>query len=121
MHEMSIAQNVIEIVERQLQASGMSRPRSVRLRIGEMAGIVPDSLDFCFMALTEDSALLKGTSLVIDRVPVAALCNACGKTSDIEVPVFFCPVCGSADLKLLSGMELEVVSIEFGDGEHAGV
>jgi hydrogenase nickel incorporation protein HypA/HybF len=113
---MSIAQNVIEIVEQQLRDSGPARARVVRLRIGEMAGVVPDSLEFCFNALTEQSQHLQGTSLRIEQIPVSARCRSCQNVSQIEVPAFFCSSCGSSDLELLSGMELQVVSIEFDAG-----
>jgi hydrogenase nickel incorporation protein HypA/HybF len=116
MHEMSIAQNVIEIVEQQLRDSGPARARAVRLRIGEMAGVVPDSLEFCFTALTEQSPHLYGASLIIERIPVSARCKSCQHISQIEVPAFFCTSCESSDLELLSGMELQVVSIEL-DGD----
>ena len=56
MHELSIAQSIVEIVQ-QYVPNGETRPvKSVNLKVGEMAGVVPESLDFCFGAITADAA-----------------------------------------------------------------
>jgi hydrogenase nickel incorporation protein HypA/HybF len=115
MHEMSIAQEVIEIVQQHLPPGDGLVPKSVKLRIGELAGVVPESLEFCFAALTRDTAL-RDASLLIERVPLIIECKSCGAQSPIEVGAFVCPSCHSFDVQILSGTDLRVVEIEFGDG-----
>lgn len=113
MHEMSIARSIIDIVEEQLRSTGNAHPSAVRVRIGDMAGIVPESLEFCFQVLAGESEPLRGVTLRIDRVPVRARCKSCGAESQLEVPAFFCSSCESTDLDLLTGTELDVVAVEF--------
>jgi hydrogenase nickel incorporation protein HypA/HybF len=116
MHEMSIAQNVIDIVRGALPADDGAPVRSVRLRIGRMAGVVPASLEFCFGVLASGTKI-EGAALVIDEVPVAARCEECGATSVMPFPFGECPVCGSGSgrMTMASGMELQVVEIELAD------
>jgi hydrogenase nickel incorporation protein HypA/HybF len=114
MHELSIAQNILEIV-RDALPQGHGNVSSVKVRIGDMAGVVPDSLTFCFSALTAGTPL-QGASLDIERVPLKARCRACGGDNVLGEFIFVCPSCGSNELQLLSGRELEVAAIEVEDG-----
>ncbi len=115
MHELSIAENIAEIVREHLP-SGNARVTSVRVRIGEMAGVVADSLTFCFGAITAGTPL-EGARLEIDRRPLKGRCRACGRESPLELPLFLCPACGSNNLEVVSGRELEVAEIIIDDGK----
>jgi hydrogenase nickel incorporation protein HypA/HybF len=119
MHEMSVAESIIEIVRQHLPPGDDAPVRSVRLKVGRMSGVVPASLEFCFEALTSGTRL-GGASLVIDEVPVAARCAGCGTTSEVSIPFRECPACGSDRMTMVSGTELHVVDIELGDDERAG-
>ncbi len=114
MHELSIAESIIEIVMENLSTNGGGEVRSVKVRIGELAGVVPDSLDFCFTAITAGTPL-EGSKLEIERTSIVAHCAACGADSNIERFVFTCPVCGGVNIEVVSGSELQVVEIEVDD------
>ncbi len=114
MHELSIAQEILEIVRQNLPAHPVQPLRKVTVRIGEMAGVVPDSLEFCFEAIT-NKTVFEGARLAIERVPVVLHCTACGADSALENLAFFCPSCGSTGVEMLSGNELQVVDIEVDD------
>ncbi len=116
MHELSIAENIAEIVREHLPP-GPGRVASVRVRIGEMAGVVADSLTFCFGAITAGTSL-EGARLEIDRRPLKGKCRACGRESPLELPLFLCPICGSRDIEVISGRELEVAEIIIDDGKN---
>lgn len=116
MHEMAIAQNVIDIVRRHLPADDGAPVRSVRLRIGRMSGVVPASLEFCFGALASGTRI-DGAALVIEESPVAARCGECGTVSEMPFPFGDCPVCRSERMTMASGMELQVVDVELDDGK----
>ncbi len=111
MHELSIAENILEIVNENLPASGGGRVKYVKVRIGDMAGVVPDSLDFCFTAITKGTQL-EHAKLKIEKTGIAAHCNVCGRDSRVEGLVFRCPLCDSSDVRIISGNELQVVEIE---------
>jgi hydrogenase nickel incorporation protein HypA/HybF len=114
MHEMSVAQNILEIIGESLAGSKKSRVRSVQLRIGQMSGIVRDSLEFCFHVITEGTPV-EGAILDIEEPPLTARCNSCKQTSGLEYGMFLCPSCGSTDITILSGTELQVVSLTIDD------
>lgn len=114
MHEMSIAENIIEIVQQHLPKDEGCKVRSVTLRVGALAGVVSESLEFCFTALTTNTPL-EGALLTIARVPLAATCRVCGVTSEINLESFACPACKNSDIEVLSGTELQVMEIETED------
>ena len=48
MHELAIAQSIVEAVEAKASECNAARVKTVRLKIGEASGVVTDSLTFCF-------------------------------------------------------------------------
>ncbi len=111
MHELSIAQNILEIVQQNLPADSSPAVRLVKLKVGELAGVDAESLEFCFSAVTEGTPL-QGASLGIERIPVRCHCRCCGHDFHVEQFVFLCPTCESPDTEMISGRELQVVEIE---------
>jgi hydrogenase nickel incorporation protein HypA/HybF len=118
VHELSIAQGILDIVYQNLPKDREVTVRSVRLRIGAIGGVVTDSLEFCFSAITQGTPL-QGVTLEIERVPLVVHCKGCGKDSEIEQTVFACPACAGLDLTMLSGNEMQVKDIEIDDGDPA--
>ncbi|MFD8999374.1 hydrogenase maturation nickel metallochaperone HypA [Streptomyces sp. NPDC059582] len=121
MHEMSIALAVIDQVEQAARQAGeVTAVRSVRLQVGELAGVVPDSLSFSF-ELACAGTLLEGAELVTDAVPGRARCAPCAHEWAVGMPPrLSCPECGGTDTDLLAGRELQIVSVHWDDGRsHA--
>jgi hydrogenase nickel incorporation protein HypA/HybF len=114
VHELSIAQSIVEIVEQTASANGSGRVRSIKLRIGELSGVVVDSLDFCFLAITAGTKL-EGAHLEIEHVPLTAECRSCRQTFAVQNNVFLCPFCKSGVCSVVSGRELQVSEIELED------
>ncbi|AQT75166.1 MULTISPECIES: hydrogenase maturation nickel metallochaperone HypA/HybF [Streptomyces] len=117
MHEMSIAMAVVGQVEEAAGAAGAHAVTSVRLRVGELAGVVPDALAFCF-ELACAGTVLDGAELVTESVAARARCATCPDTWAVGMPPeLCCPGCGRAtDVELLSGRELEILSVRWEDG-----
>jgi hydrogenase nickel incorporation protein HypA/HybF len=117
MHEMGIALQIIDIaaasVPLELRSARIAR---VNLKIGKLAAVVPDSLRFCFEIASKDTALA-GAELAIEELPVAARCKDCSESWTLEGPAFNCRACGGGNLEILSGRELDIVSIEIAEGE----
>jgi hydrogenase nickel incorporation protein HypA/HybF len=86
------------------------------VRVGDLAGVVPDSLEFCFEALVAGTPY-RACSLDIERVPARGECAQCARVFTLEWPGFTCPACGSLAIARLGGTELQVVDIELDDGE----
>ncbi|MEJ2635330.1 MAG: hydrogenase maturation nickel metallochaperone HypA [Calditrichia bacterium] len=111
MHEMSIAESVLEIVQESMHKNDARKLLSVTVEIGELTAVIPESLEFCFQAITENSAY-KGADLKIVNVPLQGLCRKCDTEFHIEKYQFICPACQSNDVKVTGGQELNVTELE---------
>jgi len=111
MHEMSVAENILEIIERHAPVQDGARVKVIRLRIGELAGVVPESLRFCFEVASEGT-VADGAELQIEKVPIVGQCKTCNAEFEVEDSVFICPRCESTGVELVSGSELDVVELE---------
>jgi hydrogenase nickel incorporation protein HypA/HybF len=112
MHELSIAQGILDIIREHVPDN---RPvKIVKLRIGELSGIVPDSLEFCFASITLETPLASAR-LDIEYLPFILFCSTCNKESRAEPGIAICPECGSSSTRIVSGTELQVVEIEVDD------
>jgi hydrogenase nickel incorporation protein HypA/HybF len=112
MHELSIASSFVESVTESAAAYPGSRVKEVRLRVGALASIVEDSLQFCWELATEDTPLA-GSRLVIHLLQVIVHCAACGKDSQLDgVQSFRCAHCGEIAADFRQGREMEIESIE---------
>ncbi len=114
MHELSIAKNILEVAREHLPADSSAAVRNVRLRVGDLAGIVPESLEFCFKVLAAGTGF-EGSRLTIERVPVVVECRRCGTRSGVDGRGYLCASCGFPDVVIVHGRELEIVSIELDD------
>lgn len=114
MHELSIAVAVVEQVEEAVREQGRAVV-SLTLRIGELAGVVPEALEFSFELAAEGTALA-GARLLIETVDARGRCEGCGREAATGMPpVLWCAGCG-APLTLLCGRELEIVRVTLADG-----
>lgn len=111
MHEMSIAQSLIEIIEEEMQKYDARILRSVRLNIGQMSAIVPNALSFCFEVITAGTEL-EGARLIMDIIPLKGYCHACEGEFEIKDYTFICPACGSTKIETIEGQNLSIVEIE---------
>ena len=114
MHELSIAQALVE----QVEAVRCSHPGrevvAVDLRIGTWRLVAPESLDFYYTLLTRDTPL-DGSRLRVQTVEARGLCPKCGEDFPVEAPLIVCPVCGNLGGDLVAGQELDLVSVELAD------
>lgn len=111
MHEMSITQSVIELCE---QNAAGRRVVAVTMEIGELSGVVPEAVEFCFAACSAETAV-EGAVLEIIRVPGVGHCLNCA----VEFPRHSlfdpCPECGGYRIDQISGEELRVRDLEVED------
>jgi hydrogenase nickel incorporation protein HypA/HybF len=111
MHEMSLAESIVQIVEDTAREHGGTRVASVRLEIGQLAGVELEALRFCFEAASRDS-VAAGAALVIDQPQGRAWCMPCGGSVTVGSLADPCPDCGSHQLQVTGGTELRVREIE---------
>jgi hydrogenase nickel incorporation protein HypA/HybF len=111
MHEMSIAQSMIDIVQDEMRRHNAKILRSIHVNIGRFSSIVPEALSFCFEIITKDTDMA-GARLFIDIIPLMGRCVSCNKEFEITDYSFLCPFCGGMKVDTISGQELSVVNIE---------
>jgi len=115
MHEMGIAMQIVEIAAASIPKSVENvQVERVNIKVGKLSAIVPESLRFCFDIVAKDTPI-SGAELMIEEVSVVARCNECSTEWTITGPVFTCIKCNSGSIQILSGRELDIVSIEIAD------
>lgn len=117
MHEMAIAQSLLEIIEGEMASWPSSRLKEVKLRIGVLSGVVPEALEFAFQVASQGT-VAEGALLRIERVPFRVRCESCKGTFEEDLPFMVCPRCGG-EVEILSGRELEIESMEIEDGSQS--
>ena len=113
MHEMSIAQSVVEIIREEMQKCNATVLKSVRLNIGKMSAIVPEAFSFCFQVIT-DGTEIEGARLIMDVIPLRGYCHRCENEFEIVDYAFACPSCGDTGIDTIAGRELSIVEMEVG-------
>jgi hydrogenase nickel incorporation protein HypA/HybF len=111
MHELSIAQNILDIASEQVKDLQFNRIISFKVKIGELAAVDPSSLLFSFDILKNDT-VFKNTLLDIEEIPLRGYCDDCKTESKIDNFLFICGNCESTNIKLISGEELTLSEIE---------
>lgn len=111
MHEASIARAIIGSVCKVVAQSGLTRVSKVHLRVGKFTAVVPEALSFAFRYAAEGTPC-ENAALVIEEIPITFRCEDCQRDSSIEEANLVCPKCNSQRLRLLSGRELLIESVE---------
>jgi hydrogenase nickel incorporation protein HypA/HybF len=110
MHELSIAQGLLELLREEMEKAGAVKLRSVRLEVGGLSGVVPEALSFGFQVVAAGTEL-EGAELIMDFIPVRCACRECGGRFEVDNCDFRCPACGGSAVETLSGRELSVKEI----------
>jgi hydrogenase nickel incorporation protein HypA/HybF len=111
MHELSIADALVAIAARH---AGERRVVRVEVKLGHLRQVVPQALEFAF-GLVAEGTPVEGAELVMEIVPAAGRCRACGAEGELNGFPLLCSACGSPDLELTQGEELLVDALELED------
>ncbi|UCE25958.1 MAG: hydrogenase maturation nickel metallochaperone HypA [Candidatus Zixiibacteriota bacterium] len=111
---MAIANSIVNTVLDEAKKRDFKSVAAIGLKIGALTDIVPEALEFGFSAITTGT-LLEGARLEIENVPVTGKCSSCGSMFEVKGFVFVCPDCGSSDLTVEHGEELDITYIEVDD------
>ncbi len=111
MHELPVTQGMLSIALEHAQKAGAQKITAINLTIGEMSGIVDDSVQFYFDFLSKDT-LAQGASLHFQRVPARFHCQACDQDFSLSDGQWACPHCGEWSVEIVAGREFYVESIE---------
>jgi hydrogenase nickel incorporation protein HypA/HybF len=111
LHEVGITRSMVEIAERTAREQGAVRVISLTVEIGELSGVVPEAVEFCFEACVRGS-FIEGARLLIERIPGRGKCRECGTGTALDPYTFACPACGGYALEVLQGRELRIREME---------
>ena len=118
MHELSIISSIVDSVTETLVSYPGARVKEVRLRVGALASVIEDSLQFCY-GIASEGTPLEGSVLVVKILPVRMHCDKCAQDVEIaSLQSFRCPRCDEPVTDMRQGRELEIDSIEI-DVEQA--
>ncbi len=111
MHELSICNAIASTAVKHAEGRPVTQ---VKVQIGHLRQVVPDALQFSWEVVSSTTDL-KDAQLVIEQVPAVVECLDCGATTVLDLAILACGACDGFDVKLLSGEELLVVSIDLVD------
>ncbi len=111
MHEMSLAEGIIQLVEDTARREQAQRVKLVVLEIGKLSSVAPDALRFCFDVVSKNG-VADGAVLEIVDIPGSGWCLPCGQTVAISELYGACPQCGSHQVQPTGGTDMRVKEIE---------
>jgi hydrogenase nickel incorporation protein HypA/HybF len=107
MHEMSLAEGILRIIEDQSRTFSFDRVRTVFLEIGALANVEIEALRFAFEAVTRDS-VADGAGLEIETLPGEGWCLECIRSVPLAAMYAACPQCGGYQVRVTGGTEMRV-------------
>jgi hydrogenase nickel incorporation protein HypA/HybF len=115
MHELSLAHDLVESAVEAAQAAGVQRVTAVNLRLGALAGVVKEALEFGYEIATQGT-LLEGSQLVIEELPVRVACADCPDSCALpSLQNLSCPHTGRPAMRVVQGREIQILSLEYED------
>ncbi|MCK5790475.1 MAG: hydrogenase maturation nickel metallochaperone HypA [Ketobacter sp.] len=111
MHEMSLCESVLQIVEEEAARQRFSKVKWLQLEIGTLAGVEVEAMRFCFDAVSRNS-VLEGAALDIVQPVGQAWCMQCAKTLSLRERYQPCPECGGYQLQVTGGDEMRIKELE---------
>jgi hydrogenase nickel incorporation protein HypA/HybF len=111
MHELAVTESILDIAVKYAQQNQASRVTDLYVVIGRLSSIVDDSVQF-YWEMVSENTLCAGSTLHFERVPAELACLDCGKSFQLEGELTTCPHCGSAKVKVTSGDQFYLDSIE---------
>ncbi len=114
MHELSIAQNIFQIVNCSVEKDKLDLVDKIYLKIGLLSNVLTESLNFSYTSVIENTPL-KNSRLYIEIIPIKIRCNNCNVINTSNDFIFNCPDCKSLEINVISGDEMIISSIHLKD------
>lgn len=111
MHELSLAESVLHIIEDAARTRQFGRVRTVVLEIGALAAVEPEAMRFAFDAVMRNT-LADGARLELLETAGQGRCTACGLAMALQERYGLCPACGSPRIEVVAGMQMRVKDLE---------
>jgi hydrogenase nickel incorporation protein HypA/HybF len=111
MHEMSLCEGVLQILQDHARSQGFRKVKRVWLEIGALSGVDPEAMRFGFDAVMQGT-LAEGAVLEVIALSGQAWCLPCSRTVPVKARYDACPECGSYQLQITGGDEMRIKELE---------
>ncbi len=111
MHELSLLEDVLQILEQNAESQGYRRVKRIWLEIGQLSCVEPEALRFAFDAVMKDTLADRAVLEIVEQ-PGQGECAGCHRTVPVESLYAACPRCGHFDVRITEGMAMRVKQLE---------
>lgn len=111
MHELSVAMNIIEIVEEHARKENVTSVHEIEIEVGHISGVIPETLEFS-LEIAVKGTMLENAKRIITSIPAKAKCLDCAHEFPVDDIYTMCPACNSFKFEFVTGRELRVMSIK---------
>lgn len=111
MHELSLMEEMLDLIEAQAREEGCSRIHVVTLRVGRLAGVEVEALRFAFDVVTKGT-LAEGARLELEEPPGMGWCEQCQQEVEVAARFEPCPLCLQGPVRLTDGTQVLVMSMD---------
>ena len=111
MHEFAVTENIVKIVLDKAEEAQSKKITQIDLVVGDLAGAVPDCIQFYFDSLSKDT-IAEEAVLHFKSVPAQLGCRDCSTVFNPEDTLWACPACKSRSVEIVKGKELYIESME---------
>lgn len=107
MHEISLLENVLEILEEHAKSQGFSQVKKIRMEIGKLSCVEPDALRFGFDVVMKNT-LVGNAELEIRQTQGCGTCKHCGQIVQMETLHDPCAECGRQGVVVTQGNDMKI-------------
>ena len=111
MHEMSIAESLVELIEGEARKAEFIRVKRITVQLGALGHVEPEALAFCFDVVARGT-VAEGACLEVRTIPGRGLCPRCGSTVSLRQRYDLCAACGQSHVTMIAGDELRLTELE---------
>lgn len=111
MHELAITEGIIKIATKEAEKHNFKKINSIKIVVGELSGVFPQLIQDYF-DIASKGTVAEGAELIVKRVEAKIKCQDCGEESKVENHRLRCKNCSSLNVKITSGREFYVDSLE---------
>ncbi len=112
MHELGVVFHMIDMLEKVKAENEVEKIESVTIELGEVSTVIPAYLTDCWKWAREKYDFLKGSELLIEKLPAVTFCEDCRQEYETIPNGKICPYCGSKNTFLLQGNEFNIREVE---------
>jgi hydrogenase nickel incorporation protein HypA/HybF len=111
MHEVSLVESIVAMIEDERRKQDFGRVRIIRLHVGALGCVEPDALKFCFEAVVRGT-IADGAVLDLETIAGVGFCVGCGRSVPMVERFDACPLCGYGTLQIIAGRDLRLAELE---------